>query len=209
LIHIDHQLPNARRGNFQFDGSLSGNQIADMLLGYARQSQITPDTANFRTHQRGRTPSAFFNDDWKVTPNLTMNLGVRWEFTTAMQDADDAISSFDFATGKIIVPDVKKLPAGFDAGLVERRPYGRGLRNNDYVNIQPRFGFAYTLGPKTVVRSGYGIFTDVLSYGNAQIGFVQNSPWFPTKTYRVDNTTGPVISLSNSPFPDRVSLRRC
>jgi hypothetical protein len=54
------------------------------------------------------------------------------------------------------------------------------------------------------MRSGYGIFTDVLSYGNAQIGFVQNSPWFPTKTYRVDSTTGPVINLTSSPFPDKV-----
>jgi len=66
------------------DGSISGNAIADMLLGYPRQSQLTPDTANFRTHQRGRSPSAFFNDDWKVTPNLTINAGMRWEFTTAM-----------------------------------------------------------------------------------------------------------------------------
>jgi hypothetical protein len=78
------------------------------------------------------------------------------------------------------------------------------LRNNFYKNFQPRFGLAYTLNPKSVVRAGYGMFTDVLSYGNSQIGFVQNSPWFPTKTYRVDNTTGPAINLSNSPFPDKV-----
>src|ERR1051326_5979350 len=204
LTHIDHKLPNARRGSFSFDGSLSGNAVVDMLLGYPRQSQLTPDSANFRTHQRGSNPSAFFNDDWKVTPNLTLNMGIRWEFTTAMQDADDAISSFDFVTGKIIVPDKTKLPPTIDPNLVENSPYGRGLRNNDYYNFQPRFGLAYTFHPKTVIRSGYGVFTDVLSYGNAQIGFVQNSPWFPTKTYRVDNTTGPAISLMNSPFPDRV-----
>ena len=204
LTHIDHKLPNARRGNFSFDGTLSGNAVADVLLGYPRQSQITPDTANFRTHQRGSNPSAFFNDDWKVTPNLTLNAGMRWEFTTAMQDADDAISSFDFVTGKIIVPDVNRLPAGFDRSLVENSPYGRGLRHNYYRNLEPRVGLAYTFNPRTVIRSGYGIFTDILSYGNAQIGFVQNSPWFPTKTYRVDSTTGPAISLSNSPFPDKV-----
>src|SRR5215831_18024737 len=214
LTHIDHQLPNARRGNFSFDGTLSGNVVADVLLGYPRQSQITPDTANFRTHQRGSNPSAFFNDDWKVTPNLTVNLGMRWEFTTAMQDANDAISSFDFITGKVVVPDLAKLPAVdpsngliggiLPASLVEVSPYGRGLRNNYYKNFQPRVGFAYTLNSKSVVRAGYGMFTDVLSYGNSQIGFVQNSPWFPTKTYRVDNTTGPVISLTNSPFPDKV-----
>jgi hypothetical protein len=214
LTHIDHQLPNARRGNFSFDGTLSGNVVADVLLGYPRQSQITPDTANFRTHQRGSNPSAFFNDDWKVTPNLTVNLGMRWEFTTAMQDANDAISSFDFVTGKVVVPDLAKLPAVdpsngliggiLPASLVEVSPYGRGLRNNYYKNFQPRVGFAYTLNSKSVVRAGYGMFTDVLSYGNSQIGFVQNSPWFPTKTYRVDNTTGPVISLTNSPFPDKV-----
>jgi len=101
---------------------------------------------------------------------------------------------------------MSKLPAGFDRTLAETSPYGRGLRNEDYVNIEPRVGLAYTFNPKTVVRTGYGFFTDVLSYGNAQIGFVQNSPWFPTKTYRVDNITGPAINLSSSPFPDRVSV---
>src|SRR5581483_511925 len=124
--------------------------------------------------------------------NLTLNIGMRWEFTTAMQDANDAISSFDFATGRVAVPDVSKLPAidpvsGLVGGvispnLIEASPYGRGLRNNFYRNLEPRFGLAYTLNSKSVIRAGYGMFTDVLSYGNSQIGFVQNSPWFPTKT---------------------------
>src|SRR5204863_5869665 len=130
---------------------------------------ITPDTANFRTHQRGKNPSAFFNDDWKVTPNLTLNLGLRWEFTTAMVDTHDAIASFDFDTGKIIVPDVTKLtPGSIDLSQVENSPFGRGMRSGDRRDIQPRIGIAYTLNPKTVVRTGYGVFFDVLTYGNSQ-----------------------------------------
>jgi hypothetical protein len=214
LVHIDHGLPNQRRGSFSFDGSWSGNSVADMLLGYARTSSLTPDSANWKTHQRGKNPAWFFNDDWKITPKLTLNAGVRYEFSTPMTDADDAIASFDFATGKVIVPDLKKLPpvdpvTGLVGGvlngnLIEQSTFGAGLRAPDYRDIEPRFGIAYTLNSKTVIRSGYGVFFEVLTYGNSQISFVQNSPWFPTKTFSTDSTTGPVITLSQNPFPNKL-----
>ena len=219
IVHIDHGLPNQRRGSFSFDGSWSGNSAADMLLGYARTASITPDSANFRTHQRGKNPSWFFNDDWKITPKLTLNMGVRYEFSTPMTDADGAIASFDFATGKVIVPDLKKLPpvdpsnglvgGVINGNLIEASSYGPGLRPTDYRDFQPRLGIAYTLNPKTVVRTGYGVFFEVLTYGNSQISFVQNSPWFPTKTFSTDSTTGPVISLQNNPFPSKIFMPLC
>jgi hypothetical protein len=60
------------------------------------------------------------------------------------------------------------------------------------------------LNPKTVVRAGYGVFRQYLTIGNQETRFSQFSPWFPTKTYQTDSTTGPVINLSRSPFPDKV-----
>lgn len=204
-VMIDHILPNARRGNFQFDGLHSGNAVADMLLGYPRQSQLTPDISNLRTHQRGQAYSTFFNDDWKVTPNLTVNLGFRYEINTPMTDANDAIASFNFETGRIVVPNTSKLiPGSIAPNFVENSAYGRGLRKTDKNNIAPRLGVAYTMNSKTVLRAGYGVFTDNIAFGNHQTRFVQNSPWFQTKTYRTDNVTGPVISLKNNPFPEQV-----
>lgn len=204
-VMIDHLLPNARRGNFSFDGLHSGNAVADMLLGYPRQSQLTPDTSNFRTHQRGQAYSAYFNDDWKITPNLTLNLGFRYEINTPMTDAGDAIASFNFQTGRIVVPDTGKLiPGSIASNFVENSAYGRGLHKSDHNNIAPRIGVAYTVNSKTVLRAGYGVFTDNLAFGNHQTRFVQNSPWFQTKTYRTDNVTGAVINLNTNPFPERV-----
>jgi hypothetical protein len=204
-VMIDHLLPNARRGNFQFDGLHSGNAVADLLLGVPRQSQLTVDSANFRTHQRGQAYSLFFNDDWKATPNLTLNLGFRYEVNTPMTDATDAIASFNFETGRIVVPDTAKItPGSIAPSFVENSAHGRGLRNSDRNNIAPRIGLAYTVNPKTVLRAGYGVFTDNIAFGNHQTRFVQNSPWFPTKTYRTDAVTGAVINLATSPFPEQV-----
>jgi hypothetical protein len=205
-LSIDTVLAGARRGTFQFDGSWSGNPIADMLLGLPRQTTLTPSTANLLAKQRGKSYFAFFNDDWKVTRNLTVNMGFRYEINMPQVAADDAIASFDFKTGKIGVPDVSKItPGSIDLNLVENSPYGRTLRQgNDLNNIAPRIGIAYTLNPKTVVRAGYGVFTEYPLYGNGLTRFSQFSPWFPTKTYRTDATTGPVISTSRDPFPDRV-----
>ncbi len=158
LVHIDHGLPNQRRGSFSFDGLWSGNSAADMLLGFARTASITPDSANFITHQRGKNPSWFFNDDWKITPKLTLNMGVRYEFSTPMTDADGAIASFDFATGKVIVPDLTKLPpvdpsnglvgGVINGNLIEASSYGPGLRPTDYRDFQPRLGIATRSTPR-------------------------------------------------------------
>src|SRR5262249_8581881 len=155
-------------------GSWSGNPIADMLLGYPRTTTFTPSTANLMARQRGKQYAGFFNDDWKITPNLTLNLGVRYELTLPQYASDDAIASFDFATGKVGVPRLAKLPAVdpvsgligavIPANLVEASPYGRILREGATKDqFNPRIGFAYTLNPKTVVRAGYGVFRQYLT----------------------------------------------
>jgi hypothetical protein len=214
-MHVNTILAGSRRGTFSFDGSWSGNPIADMLLGLPRTSTFTPSTANLLAKQRGKQYAWFFDDDWKVTPNLTLNLGVRYELTEPQYAADDAIASFDFTTGKIAVPDISKLPpiypaTGFVGGvlppsLVENSPYGRTLKQGATKDqFNPRIGFAYSFNPKTVLRGGYGVFRQYLTIGNQETQFSQFSPWFPTKTYQTDSTTGPVISLTQNPFPDKI-----
>ena len=205
VIMIDHFLPGNAAGRFDFRGNHSGHPIADMLLGFPRESRITPTIAKFRTHQRGQSYSTFFNDDWKVTPTLTVNLGVRWEINTPMYDSNNvSIHSFNFDTAKVIVPDPSLLdPRALAPEFVEGSQFGKGLRPTDKNNFAPRIGMAYSVNDKTVIRAGYGMFTDNIAFGNHQTTLVFG-PWALSKTFRTDSSTGPAVSLSNNPFPDEI-----
>ena len=102
----------------------------------------------------GRTMGLFVQDDWKITRNLTLNLGVRWEAHIPRFDANDRINGFDPS---------KINPVSGTPGIVtfaNRDGYSRSLYNGDYNNVMPRFGFAWKpFGlDRTVVRGGYGIF---------------------------------------------------
>ena len=89
----------------------------------------------------------YVQDDWRVTPKLTLNLGLRWEFATPLLDRDNNWSDFDPATDTMIRATGGSL-------------YNRALVHPDYKDFGPRLGFAYNVIPKTVVRGGYGISYD-------------------------------------------------
>ncbi len=86
----------------------------------------------------------YLQDDWKVSNKLTLNLGVRYEITTPMYEADNELANFDLATRKLVTAK--------DGSIEER-----ALRSMDWNNFAPRIGLAYQLTKNTVVRSGYGI----------------------------------------------------
>jgi hypothetical protein len=117
----------------------------------------------------------FFQDDWKVTPRLTLNLGLRYELITPFIDRNDLLVNFDpnfvdqttGLRGRFIVPSEKTLPF-LDTRIADTRPVvtaaqsgldiGSGLVRADKNNIAPRVGFALRLGDKSVVRGGYGFY---------------------------------------------------
>ena len=145
------QIPQPR-GKFSFSGEFTqdpdhndgtGDPLADALLGYS--SQI--DISNI-TQTRNRTPvfGAFFQDDFKVKPSLTLNLGLRWDYTGPTVEADDRQSNFDYATGQVLVAN--------------QNGNSRGLIDVDKFDFAPRIGFAWTpfKDNKTAFRGGYGIF---------------------------------------------------
>jgi hypothetical protein len=195
-------------GSFTFDGRYSGNPFADMLLGYAAQTSRAIGDAH--SHSHDRQGGLFFQDDWKVTRNLTMNLGVRWEVMTPYTDADDAMAVFDPGTGQIVIggksgpqtfrnpiyPDrTITVPGGADLGIPA------GLYFTDRNNIAPRFGFAYSPKvAKIVVRGGFGIFTTP-EIPNPQYSYRNSSyPWVIPQTFIGDSKT-PNVTLAD-PFPD-------
>ncbi len=115
--------------------------IADFLFG-ARSSYQLTDT--FVAQYRQRMHFGYVQDDFQVNPNLTFNLGLRYEFATPQYERDNRLSNFDPATNTVILAK--------DGSLADRATV-----NPDKNNFAPRLGFAWKAAPRTVIRGGYGI----------------------------------------------------
>jgi len=155
------QIPQPR-GAFRFDGEFTGDPLGDAFLGYASQTDIQniTDVKNTTWYW-----AAFLQDDWRITNDLTVNVGLRYEYTSATKESLDRQSNFNFATGQIEV-------ANQDGN-------SRGLINVQENNVAPRLGFAWTPGGTGtwVVRGGWGMFYNNQEPRTAfQLGF--NPPFF-------------------------------
>ena len=100
--------------------------------------------SNLTTNLRQQVHSLYVQDDWRVSPKLTINAGLRWEFSTPVWDRDNYWSNFDPATNTLVRAKSGSL-------------YDRALVNPDYKDFGPRIGAAYSIDNKTSVRAGYGI----------------------------------------------------
>ncbi|MEK7406375.1 MAG: TonB-dependent receptor [Acidobacteriota bacterium] len=150
-------------GSYSFNGEITGlgaagrdhpiNSLADLLLGAVKTAsipipQIPVSRVNYNL-------GLFFNDDWKATRRLTLNLGLRYEFETHQIVKNNVYSRVDLASGELLV-------AGQNAS--------RNLNlTTDYVNFSPRLGIAYSLNDKTVVRTGFGAFHSNLWVDNGEM----------------------------------------
>jgi hypothetical protein len=115
--------------------------LADFIFGTPSViAQGSYEVVNLRQYVH----SLYAQDDWRVTPKLTVNLGLRWDFATPLYTRDNNWSNFDPATDTMIQATGGSL-------------YNRSLVHPDYKDFGPRLGMAYSVDPKTVVRSGYGI----------------------------------------------------
>ena len=118
--------------------------LADFIFGLPSQVNLGN---NFVANLRQQVHGLYVQDDWRVTPKLTLNLGLRWEFATPLVDRDNNWSDFDPTTDTMIRATGGSL-------------YNRALVNPNYKDFEPRLGLAYSITPKTVVRAGYGISYD-------------------------------------------------
>ena len=115
--------------------------IADFLYGARSTYQLTNfTTANLRQWM----DFGYIQDDFKVSPRLTLNLGARYEFATPQFERDNHMANYNPATNSLVYAK---------SGSIE----DRALVNPRYKNWAPRLGLAYQVTPKTVIRSGYGI----------------------------------------------------
>jgi len=178
--------PPTPRGRFGFTGNFTrdpanraatGLGFADFLLGRidnTRISSFIDDTFE--------QPGYFFyaQDDMKLTRRLTLNLGLRYEFITHATERHDAQANYNLATGVLEVVEGRNdpLPSNFFSQVPVSRNAPRQLVPQDRNNWAPRFGFAYQLTSKTVLRSGYGIFYSSYEAGPLSIPNPGNSPPF-------------------------------
>lgn len=187
------------RGSFVFRGDMTadpvaqtgGNAVADLLLGLPRQADrnLGEPFHNAMTFSSGY----YFQDDWKVTPKLTLNLGLRYELNLPAVEKVNKMASFDPNTQTIKVAGGQEAFIDPSSGLLLLRPrpdVGTRLWATDWNNFAPRIGVAWRPfdGNRTVIRAGYGLFYNYQIVGNGITPLSRNSP------FRQRQTAGPVSS---------------
>jgi hypothetical protein len=182
---------NGSLGSFIYNGQFtsnptlntSGYSLADFVLDNVSQTQIEDGGESGELQWRA---AGFFQDDWKILPNLTLNLGVRYEFDQPWYEAHDRTANVLLDTG--IVEYAGSIPAGAPTGSVlcpQRSCYPAS-----YKQIMPRLGFALQVNPRVVVRGGYGATSffegnatnQRLSYNSPFVAFSQKLPVAPSNT---------------------------
>jgi hypothetical protein len=173
------------RGVFAFNGRFTGSSLGDFLLGWPNQIQ-------FSTFQRGdlreRDYMFYVQDDWKWSPQLTVNLGLRYELSSPMFDVDDRMTTLDPAT----FPEVRVVRAG-ERG---RSWSDRALIDTDTDNWAPRLGFSYQPALLWTVRGAAGVFYGTTGGGlGASSRQINNWPVYRQVTVR-STPTRPARQLS-------------
>ena len=174
----------------------TGAALATMLLGYptsGSQSVVTSFDDFVRYY------GGFLQDDYRITPKLTLNFGIRFEYESGIQEENNKlIVGFNTTAANPLQQNVTGLtvPGEVEYAGVNGNPTQTG--NALSLKAAPRFGFAYALNEKTVIRGGYGIFwaPSFFNFQNA-IGYSQT-------TSIVTSTNGnftPAVTLSN-PYPN-------
>lgn len=210
-----------RQQNNVSGGTGNGSTLAAFVLGLPHNSNSNfPRNADafWSQHFTG----LFFQNDWRVTPKLTLNFGLRWDFETPVTERYNRVTSLydpntvnpisgpaQAAWSKIVGTNPSNPAVQTLAQLVPLASFQvrgaqlfngvdgvmRGVYNTMYREYQPRFGFAYQIGPHTVVRGGIGRFTQASFITGGQNGFSRTTSFVSTQ----DNYLTPYDTLDN-PF---------
>lgn len=180
---------NRPNGDLTFSGGLTGNAAADFLLGLPAQARATTQQVTQDGH--GWLFAGYVQDDFRVTQNLTVNLGVRYELPLPFIDKNDAISGFRTTQQSTVYPTAPRgLVYPGDAGVP------RGIVPTDKNNIAPRVSLAWDpFGDgRTSVRSAFGVFYDALA---GQGDFFQSGVLSPPFTPLVELNTPTPITIAD------------
>ena len=198
--------------------------FADYLLGYPVTTYRSTTSPNLLFYSWRY--SSFIQDDWQVTPRLTLNLGVRYMVQTSWKERNRIQAQFDPASGKLVIPGdsfpaaaQQRLIAAYPITTTKQAGLPEALYDTDKNNFGPRAGFAWRPfgGNKTVVRGGAGIYYNFLPVfiGFRQLGF-NNPPFLLGETYEAAAGTRPSLTLAQpfgatgtiSPNPSATAVQR-
>ncbi|MGB7129465.1 MAG: carboxypeptidase regulatory-like domain-containing protein [Candidatus Sulfotelmatobacter sp.] len=191
------------QGGFSFNGSFSGNDYADFLLGDAQG--YNENAYKGAGHWNAISPEAYVQDNWRATHRLTLNLGLRWDGIPHTYEANENQSNFypnlynpadaplwtNSSDSQIAStsPGLSHGPSDIPAlspylfytngmGIGGKNGVPRGLANNSWWNFGPRLGFAYDLTGRgtTVIRGGFGLMYERIQ-GNDMYNGATNPPF--------------------------------
>jgi Carboxypeptidase regulatory-like domain/TonB-dependent Receptor Plug Domain/TonB dependent receptor len=153
---------NPLYGSFTYGGgysnaggtTVSDTYWADFLFGTTNAYSL----ANFYVaHLTQNMHNLYAQDDWHVLPNLTLNLGLRWEYGSPYADLYNRVSNFDPGTQTVLTTTPGAVAGNGITPSSGGGTYGKTLVNPDFTDFGPRLGFAYAVDPKTAIRGGFGI----------------------------------------------------
>ncbi len=184
-LRMDRAGSNNARGLFQFNGQVTGNSAADFIIGFPSLSQ-TPDGVNPVEYNQ-QTYAFYIQDEWKAARNLTLNLGMRYEF----------VGTVDEENG---FPRTLRLdrPGGY---LFPEDPNSKvptKLYRAEKTRFWPRLGVAYRPSDKWVVRTGFGVYNNANQMNNLTV--IGN----PFRTFQVQFVADPANPLGltlQNPYP--------
>jgi hypothetical protein len=224
--------PAYSRGQFDYNGTYTdiptqnsnSTGIAQFLLqpqlatvangvNYSGGSdQVQASNIN-KTYDERNYFAAYFQDDWKISPRLTLNLGLRWDYFGPISESNGGQANF-IESGPPLGKPVYLIPTGKDIRtlstsfttllakdgitLVQGDQYGKGLVETQKNNFAPRVGFAYQLTPKSVVRGGVGMFYNAFENQGYSPNIGENYPFVYNFNYQIQGPVNPVSA--NTPY---------
>jgi trimeric autotransporter adhesin len=211
-VQLNTETDSNARGSFVFSGTNTseviggvaapgtGYDFADFLLGLPQQTSVQYGYNNY--HFAGDYWDLYTQDEWKIRSNVTLNLGVRYEYVSPFTEENNRIANLDLS------PGVLSLTAGTPAVAVvlpgQTGPYNGALPDTlvrpDRKGFAPRVGFAWKPLSKTVVRGGYGINYNTGAYQTIvqQLAF---QPPFSTAETNIQNFPGNLTLQDGFPAP--------
>jgi hypothetical protein len=221
ILHVQLFQPTntSKNGAFTYSGKLTGvtttNALADLLAGYPATSVLM--TGGTTNHIIQTNYAGFAQDDYKVTPNLTLNLGLRYELQTLPSEQNGQLTNFVPSLGQTVYSNASTVPnlgavlaqSGLTNYYVSASAagYPAALIHTNKGRFGPRIGFA--LRPfnndRTVIRAGYGIFYTGIRLSVIRTNLAGQYPFSATTTYQAASPTssagGSSFIAPATPFP--------
>jgi len=175
-------------GTFNFQGLYTGNALADYVVGMPLV--VIAGAGVGVADNRSTQWAGFVQDDIRVTPNLTLNIGMRYEYFQPQVDTQDRLGLWEDGQLYYVKDVINRLPENLRS-VAHVGGVSRGIVEPDRNNFGPRFGFAYRpMGnEKTVIRGGYGVF---YASGHAGSDFYSQLPPFVNFTFDINNLVYPL-----------------